>query len=134
MLIPLKLGEITINLWGALCLIIFFSVMLYVKRSPKIGIYYSSAISAWIGNILVFVGLAFDFNLIQKFPIPSFVALFIVAMLCIFCIVMVYHIKDHHLDYGKFFGKLYKAIPWVGLVLYSILEITSLIIVPAAGV
>ena len=131
MLIPLKIGNLVINVWGVATLIIFFIIMYYVKKSPKIGGYYSSAISAWVNNILLFVGLSFDFNLIQKYPTHSFVALFIVAILCIICLVMVYYIKDHHLSYGGFFGGLYKAIPWIGIGLYSILELISLIVVPA---
>lgn len=130
MLIPLKIGGIVINLWGVFTLISFAIILSRVKKTKGIGFYYASAISSWINNLFLFVGIALDFGLVQKYPQPSFITLAVIAIFCIICIVLIYHIKDNHLKYSKPSGKIYKAIPWIGLTLYSILEIVSLVIVP----
>lgn len=130
MLIPLQIGGIVINLWGVFTLISFGLIMGWIKKTPKIGWYYSSAISSWINNLFLFIGIALDFELVQKYPEPSFISLGVIAVFCIICITSLYFIKENHLKYRGFFGKFYKTLPWLGLTLYSILEIVSLVIVP----
>jgi hypothetical protein len=130
MLIPLHLGELTLNLWGVFTLISFWFIMHWVKKTKGVGKHYSSSISAWVNNIFLSLGLLLDFNLVQKYPNPSIISFAVITVFCTICVVAIYSIKDNHLKYKGFFGKFYKGIPLIGLGLYIVLEAISLIIVP----
>lgn len=130
MLISLRIGDIIINLYAVFTLIFCIFLGYFVKKTPKIGIYYSSAISSWVGLLLLFIGFGLDFKLVQNFPTASFILLAIIAVLCITCIIIINYVKHNHLKYSGAKGKIYKTIPWLGITLFSIFEVLSAIIIP----